>query len=190
MEKAAKKESIELLTAKFTAATNFYLTDASHLSVANVNKLRRLCHKQGIEMRVAKNTLIRKALEATGKQYEGILDVLHGPTSIMFSEGASVPAKVIKEFRKGGKKPILKAAYIDSAIFIGDKSVDELAALKTKQELVGDIIGLLQSPAKNVISALLSGGHKLSGILKTLEGGNTKKTKKGMTDAETPVNDE
>jgi large subunit ribosomal protein L10 len=169
MEKAAKKESIEVLTAKFTAATNFYLTDASHLSVANVNKLRRLCHKQGVEMRVAKNTLIRKALEATGKQYDGILEVLHGPTSIMFSEGASVPAKVIKEFRKGGSKPILKAAYIDSAIFIGDKSVDELAALKTKQELIGDIIGLLQSPAKNVISALLSGGQKLSGILKTLE---------------------
>jgi large subunit ribosomal protein L10 len=169
MEKAAKKESIEVLTAKFNAATNFYLTDASHLSVANVNKLRRLCNKQGVEMRVAKNTLIRKALEATGKQYDGILEVLHGPTSIMFSEAASVPAKVIKEFRKGGSKPILKAAYIDSAIFIGDKSVDELAALKTKQELIGEIIGLLQSPAKNVISALLSGGQKLSGILKTLE---------------------
>src|ERR1044071_4001823 len=169
MEKAAKKEMIEVLTAKFNAATNFYLADASNLTVADVNKLRRLCHKQGVEMRVAKNTLIRKALEATGKKYDGILEVLHGPTSVMFSEGASIPAKVIKEFRKGGERPVLKAAYIDSAIFIGDKSVNELASLKSKEELVGEIIGLLQSPAKNVISALLSGGQKLSGILKTLE---------------------
>jgi large subunit ribosomal protein L10 len=169
MEKAAKKETIEVLTAKFNAATNFYLADASNLTVADVNKLRRLCHKQGVEMRVAKNTLIRKALEATGKQYEGIIEVLHGPTSIMFSEGASVPAKVIKEFRKSGERPVLKAAYIDSAIYIGDKSVIDLATLKSKEELVGEIIGLLQSPAKNVISALLSGGQKLSGILKTLE---------------------
>ncbi|HYV95779.1 MAG TPA: 50S ribosomal protein L10 [Chitinophagales bacterium] len=169
MEKAAKKETIEVLTAKFNAATNFYLADASNLTVADVNKLRRLCHKQGVEMRVAKNTLIRKALEATGKQYEGIIEVLHGPTSIMFSEGASVPAKVIKEFRKAGERPVLKAAYIDSAIYIGDKSVIDLATLKSKEELVGEIIGLLQSPAKNVISALLSGGQKLSGILKTLE---------------------
>jgi len=169
MEKAAKKETIDALTAKFNAATNFYLADASNLTVADVNKLRRLCHKQGVEMRVAKNTLIRKALEATGKQYDGIMEVLHGPTSVMFSEGASIPAKVIKEFRKTSEKPVLKAAYIDSAIFIGDKSVNELASLKSKEELVGEIIGLLQSPAKNVISALLSSGHKLSGILKTLE---------------------
>src|ERR1043165_2608318 len=120
MDKAAKKETIDALTAKFNAATNFYLADASNLTVADVNKLRRLCHKQGVEMRVAKNTLIRKALEATGKQYDGILEVLHGPTSVMFSEGASIPAKVIKEFRKSSEKPVLKAAYIDSAIFIGE----------------------------------------------------------------------
>ncbi len=169
MEKAAKKETIEALTAKFNASTNFYLADSSNLTVEGVNKLRRLCHKHDVEMRVAKNTLIRKALEATGKQYDGIMEVLHGPTSILFSEGASVPAKVIKEFRKTSDKPVLKAAYIDSAIFIGDKSVDELAALKSKNELIGELIGLLQSPAKNVISALLSGGQKLSGILKTLE---------------------
>jgi large subunit ribosomal protein L10 len=169
MEKAAKKETIDELTSLFNGASNFYLADASSLSVANVNKLRRLCHKQGVEMRVAKNTLIRKALEATGKKYDGILEVLHGPTSIMFSEGASIPAKVIKEFRKTSEKPVLKAAYIDTAIYIGDKSIEELASLKTKEELIGEIISLLQSPAKNVISALLSGGQKLSGILKTLE---------------------
>jgi large subunit ribosomal protein L10 len=169
MDKAGKQETITSLTEKFNHATNFYLADTSNLTVDDVNRLRRLCHKQGVEMRVAKNTLIRKALEATGKQYDGIIEALHGPTSIMFSETGSIPAKVIKEFRKANDKPVLKAAYIDSAIFIGDKSVDELAKLKTKQELIGDIIGLLQSPAKNVISALMSGGNKLSGILKSLE---------------------
>jgi len=169
MDRAGKQETIVELTEKFNQATNFYLADTSSLSVDDINRLRRICHKQGVEMRVAKNTLIRKALEATGKQYDGIIEALHGPTSIMFSETGSVPAKVIKEFRKAGDKPVLKAAYIDSAIFIGDKSVDELSKLKTKQELIGEIIGLLQSPAKNVISALLSGGNKLSGILKTLE---------------------
>jgi len=169
MEKQAKKESIDLLTEKFAHAVNFYLADASHLSVADINRLRRMCHKEGIEMRVAKNTLIRKAMEATGKQYDGIYEALHGPTSILFAEIASMPAKVIKEFRKGGEKPVLKAAFIDSAIFVGDKQLDDLSKLKTKQELIGEIIGLLQSPAKNVISALQSGGNKLSGILKTLE---------------------
>jgi large subunit ribosomal protein L10 len=122
-----------------------------------------------VEFKVAKNTLIRKALEAVGGGYNELFDSLHGPTSIMFAETASVPAKVIKEFRKAGDKPLLKAAYIDSSIYIGDKSLDELSKLKTRQELVGDIIGLLQSPAKNVISALMSGGNKLGGILKTLE---------------------
>ena len=169
MDKAAKQETITSLTDRFSKATNFYLTDTSSLSVEAVNRLRRLCHKQGVELRVAKNTLIRKALEATGKPYDGILEVLHGPTSIMFSESGSFPAKVIREFRKSSEKPVLKAAYIDTAIFIGDNAVEDLANLKSKEELVGEIIGLLQSPAKNVISALLSGGQKLGGILKTLE---------------------
>jgi large subunit ribosomal protein L10 len=169
MEKLAKKESIELLTEKFTHAVNFYLADASGLSVADINRLRRLCHREGVEMRVAKNTLIRKALEATGKEYEGIYEALHGPTSILFAETASVPAKLIKEFRKAGERPVFKAAFIDSAIFIGEKTLDDLSKLKSKNELIGEIIGLLQSPAKNVISALQSGGNKLSGILKTLE---------------------
>lgn len=169
MEKQAKKDIIDDLTEKFNQASNFYLADASNLTVADVNKLRRLCHKEGVEMRVAKNTLIRKALEATGRQYDGIVEVLHGHTSIMFAETASVPAKVIKEFRKGGEKPVLKAAYIDSAIFVGDKSLEELSKLKTKNELIGELIGLLQSPARNVISALQSSGSRLSGILKTLE---------------------
>ena len=168
MDRAGKQETIVELTEKFNQATNFYLADTSSLSVDDINRLRRICHKQGVEMRVAKNTLIRKALEATGKQYNGIIEALHGPTSIMFSETGSVPAKVIKEFRKAGDKPVLKAAYIDSAIFIGDKSVDELSKLKTKQELIGEIIGLLQSPAKNVISGL-NAGAKLASLVKALE---------------------
>lgn len=169
MDKATKKESIAELTEKFSSATNFYLADASNLNVAQVNKLRRLCFKEGVEFKVAKNTLIRKALEAVGTGYDELFDSLHGPTSIMFADTASVPAKVIKEFRKTSEKPILKAAYIDSAIFIGDTSLDELSKLKSKQELIGEIIGLLQSPAKRVISALQSGGNKLGGIIKTLE---------------------
>jgi large subunit ribosomal protein L10 len=169
MDKATKKVAIAELTERFSKATNFYLADASHLNVEQINKLRRLCFKQGVEFKVAKNTLIRKALESIGTGYDGLFEALQGPTSVMFSETGSIPAKVIKEFRKAGDKPKLKAAYIDSAIYLGDTSLDELAKLKTKHELIGEIIGLLQSPAKNVIGALQSGGHKLSGILKTLE---------------------
>src|SRR5678810_307838 len=130
MDKATKKESIEQLTKRFSTATNFYLADASHLNVEQVNKLRRLCFKEGVEFKVAKNTLIRKALESIGGGYDGLFDALHGPTSILFAETASVPAKVIKEFRKTSEKPVLKAAYIDSAIFIGDESLNDLANLK------------------------------------------------------------
>lgn len=169
MDKATKKVAIAELTERFSKATNFYLADASNLNVEQINKLRRICFKQGVEFKVAKNTLIRKALESIGTGYDGLFDALHGPTSVMFSETGSIPAKVIKEFRKAGDKPVLKAAYIDSAIYLGDNSLDELSKLKTKHELVGEIIGLLQSPAKNVIGALQSGGQKLSGILKTLE---------------------
>jgi large subunit ribosomal protein L10 len=169
MDKATKKESIEQLTKRFSTATNFYLADASHLNVDQINRLRRLCFKEGVEFKVAKNTLIRKALESIGGGYDDLFEALHGPTSILFAETASVPAKVIKEFRKTSEKPVLKAAYIDSAIFLGDESLNDLAKLKTKQELIGEIIGLLQSPAKNVIGALQSGGNKLGGILKTLE---------------------
>src|SRR5215831_6492731 len=132
MEKTAKKETIDSLTEKFSKATNFYLADASNLTVADVNKLRRLCHKQGVELRVAKNTLIKKALQATGGSYEGLFDALHGPTSIMFCETANTPAKVIKEFRKASEKPILKAAYIDTSVYLGDQSLNDLSNLKSK----------------------------------------------------------
>ncbi len=169
MTKEEKNVTLAELKEEFSTKTTFYLADTSNLSVANINKLRRLCFKAGVQIRVAKNTLIRKALEANNVTDAELLNALHGPTSIWFSEVANAPAKVIKEFRKTNEKPILKAAYIETAIFIGDTQIDSLASLKSKNELIGEIIGLLQSPAKNVVSALKSSGGKLAGILKTLE---------------------
>ncbi len=169
MTKEEKNVTLGELTKEFSTKTTFYLADTSSLTVDDINKLRRLCFKAGVQIRVAKNTLIRKALEANNVVDQELLDTLHGPTSIWFSEVANAPAKVIKDFRKTNEKPILKAAYIDSSVFVGDKQLDALASLKSKNELIGEIIGLLQSPAKNVISALSSSGGKLAGILKTLE---------------------
>jgi len=169
MTKDEKNATLVELTGVFSKSENFYITDTSGLTVENVNKLRRLCFKSGVKMRVAKNTLIRKALEANGVVDVELLKALNGPTSILFSEVANTPGKVIKEFRKTNERPILKAAYIGSAIFIGDKQIDSLASLKSKNELIGEIIGLLQSPAKNVVGALQSGGNKLAGIIKALE---------------------
>jgi len=169
MTKEEKQATLDDLKVVFSKAENFYITDTSGLTVADVNKLRRLCFKAGVKMRVAKNTLIRKALEANGVENSEIVTALNGPTALMFSEVSSTPAKIIKEFRKSSEKPVLKAAWIETAIFVGDKQIDSLASLKTKDELIGEIIGLLQSPAKNVIGALQSGGNKLAGILKTLE---------------------
>ncbi|MEZ4886598.1 MAG: 50S ribosomal protein L10 [Chitinophagales bacterium] len=171
MTKKNKSAVIELLKAKFEELPFFYVADSSTLSVEEVNNLRRLCFERGIEMKVAKNTLIRKALEQVGdneKQYEGLYDALKGPTALFFSDVSNLPAKVIQEFRKTSERPILKGAYIDSSIFMGDDSLDALSKLKSKDELLGEIIGLLQSPAKNVIGALQSGGQKLMGILETL----------------------
>ena len=169
MTKEEKNNILEELKREFAKQTVFYLADTSDLTVADASKLRRLCFKSGVKIRVAKNTLIRKALEANNVVDADLIATLHGPTSILFSEVANAPAKVIKEFRKTSEKPVLKAAYIETAVFIGDKQVDNLASLKSKNELIGEIIGLLQSPAKNVISALQSGGGKIAGILKTLE---------------------
>jgi large subunit ribosomal protein L10 len=169
MNKVDKKAEIDALTEKFAAVNNFYITDPSSLTVESVNKLRRACFKAGVEMRVAKNTLLRIALQNNNKLTPELEATLHGPTAILFCESPNMPAKVIKDFRKAGDKPQLKAAWIDAAIYVGDNQLDTLASLKSKHELIGDIIGLLQSPAKNVIGALQSGGQKLSGILKALE---------------------
>lgn len=168
MKKADKNQIIESLTEQLTAGEIFYLADTSELNVETVNKLRRLCFKRGVSLQVVKNTLLRKAMEQSERDLEALYDVLNGPTAIMFSETGNVPARLIKEFRKTSKKPILKGAYIQEAVFIGDEQLEALSNLKSKEELLGDLIGLLQSPAKNVISALQSGGNTIAGVVKTL----------------------
>lgn len=170
MDKNQKNQEIAELKEKFSNTQYFYLTDSSTLTVEKINKFRRLCFNSGIEYRVSKNTLIRKALEQVGGNYEALYPLLNGPTGIMFTADGAAPAKVLKEFRKDNDKPTLKAAYIDSDVFVGDSQLAVLAALKSKQELLGDIIGLLQSPARNVVSALQgSSAQKIAGLVKALE---------------------
>jgi large subunit ribosomal protein L10 len=169
MRKEEKHEVVLALTETIAEYGNFYITDTANLSVAKVNDIRRKCFESDIKMQVAKNKLIRKAMEASEGDFSEMFDVLKGSSSILFSKSANAPAKLIKQLRKSGDKPVLKAAYIDSAIFIGDNQLDALVNLKSKEELVADIIALLQSPAKNVISGLQSGGNKLAGIVKTLQ---------------------
>ena len=172
MTREEKAVVIEELVQKFSDNSHFYITDASGMSVADTNALRRLCFEKGIEYRVFKNTLIQKALERMDSDYTPFNDaVLKGFSGIMFSaENANAPAKLIKEFRKksGGESPMLKGASIDTDLFIGEENLNTLSELKSKAELIGEIIGLLQSPAKNVISGLQGAGGKLAGILKTL----------------------
>ncbi len=168
MTREEKQEIVLELTEKLSAHNSFYITDTSDLTVAQINKIRRKCFEKGIGFRVAKNTLIRKAMEQTGNDYSELFDVLKGTSAIMFSEVGNAPAKLIKELRKDSPKPILKGASIDMDFYIGDNQIDALVNLKSREELIGDIIGILQSPAKNVISALSSGGGKLAGIVKTL----------------------
>ena len=171
MTKAEKTATIEALKEKFSSTEFFYLTDSSTLTVEEVNKFRGLCYEKGIEMRVIKNTLARKALESLPEEkgYEGLYESLKGPTAVLFTEVANSPAKVLKEFRKTAEKPVLKAAYIDTAVYVGDDQIDSLTKLKSKADLLGEVITLLQSPAKNLISALQSGGATISGLLKALE---------------------
>ena len=168
MTKEEKHELVIALTEQMKEYGNFYITDTSNLTVAKVNDIRRKCFESDIEMKVAKNSLIQKAMEATGGDFTQMYGVLKGSSSILFSKSATAPAKLIKQLRKKSDKPVLKAAYIDSAIFIGDNQIDTLIALKSKEQLIGEIIGLLQSPAKNVVSALQSGGNILAGVVKTL----------------------
>ena len=169
MNKEEKHELVIALTEQMKEYGIFYITDTSNLTVAKVNHIRRQCFESDITMKVAKNSLIKKARDAMGGDFSPIHDVLKGSSSIFFSKSSTAPAKLIKKLRKKGEKPILKAAYIDSAIFIGDNQLDTLINLKSKEQLIGEIIGLLQSPAKNVISALQSGGNILAGVVKTLQ---------------------
>ncbi len=176
MTKEEKGIIVGELREKFAATPYFYVTDTAGLSVADVNQLRRMCFERGIEYRVFKNTLIFKALETTGTDYTSFREkVLKGMSGVMFAGDGKSPAKLIKDFKKAvGKDKIrFKGASIDSALFIGEDQLSVLETLKSKNELIGEIIGLLQSPAKNVISGLQSGGQKLAGILQTLaERGN------------------
>ncbi|NLN24934.1 MAG: 50S ribosomal protein L10 [Bacteroidetes bacterium] len=168
MTREEKSKVIETLTAQLANNNNIYLADISGLDAGSTTNLRRACFKAGVQLSVVKNTLLKKAMENTDKDFGDLPSTLKGNTSIMIAEVGNAPAKVIKEFRKKSDKPLLKGAYIQEAVFIGDNQLDSLVALKSKDELIGEIVGLLQSPAKNVISALKSGGGKLAGILKTL----------------------
>jgi large subunit ribosomal protein L10 len=159
MTKDQKNEVIELLKEKFTQYNNFYITDTEALTVAQVSKLRRTCFDKQVEMKVAKNTLIRKALESLdSEKYAGIYDSLHNVTALMFSENPKEPAMIITSFRKGAnsEKPVLKAAFINGDVYTGNENLKALTQIKTKNELIGEVIGLLQSPAKRVIAALLN----------------------------------
>jgi large subunit ribosomal protein L10 len=168
MKKDEKTQLIASLTEQLKGANSFYLTDTSTLNAATTSRLRRTCFKKNVQLRVVKNSLLQKALEGTGKSFEELYPVLTGPTSIMFCEVANEPAKLIKEFRKAAAKPSLKGAYVEECIYLGDNQLDVLISVKSKFELLGDLIGLLQSPTRNVMSALQSGSNKLSGIVKTL----------------------
>lgn len=168
MKREDKYQIIESLTEKLKGGDVVYLTDTSDLDVETINKLRRLCFRRNVNLQVVKNTLLRKAMEASEKNFEPLYEVLKGSTSIMISDTGNVPARLIKEFRKSSPKPILKGAYVQEAIFIGEEQLETLVNLKSKEELIGDLIGLLQSPARNVISALQSGGTTIAGVLKTL----------------------
>ena len=168
MTREEKSLVIEDLTAQLANNNIIYLADISGLNALSTSNLRRACFKANVKLAVVKNTLLAKAMEASDKEFGELPDVLKGNTSIMMSEVGNAPAKIIKEFRKKSDKPLLKGAFIAEAIYVGDDYLETLVNIKSKEELVGDIIGLLQSPAKNVISALKSSGGKLAGILKTL----------------------
>lgn len=168
MTRKEKSQVIEALTAELAESSNFYLTDLSGLNAGMTSQLRRACFKANVRLSVVKNTLLEKAMEASEKDFGELPSTLKGNTSVMYSETGNAPAKVIKAFRKKSEKPFLKGAYIEEAVYIGDDQLDMLVDIKSKEELIGEIIGLLQSPAKNVVSALQSSGGKLSGIIKTL----------------------
>ena len=168
MTSAEKSQVIEELTAQLADNSNIYLADISGLNASSTSDLRRACFKANVTLSVVKNTLLEKAMDASDKDFGDLSSVLKGNTSVMYSETGNAPAKVIKAFRKKSDKPLLKGAFIEEAIYLGDDQLDALVEIKSREELIGEIITLLQSPAKNVVSALQSGGGKLSGILKTL----------------------
>ncbi len=168
MNKAEKIKVINDLSSSLSESKNLYLTDISGLNASQTSDLRRACYKADIKLSVVKNTMLHRAIETSEKDFGEITSVLKGNTSIMFSESGNGPAKIIKEFRKRNDKPILKAAFIEEAIYIGDNQLDILVAIKSREELIGEILGLLKSPIQNLVSALNAGGNNLHGVLKTL----------------------
>lgn len=170
MTREEKTVAIEELKEELGNSSFFYLTDSSTLTVAKINKFRRMCFEKGITVKVAKNTLIKKALEnePESKGYAALFGSLHGPTTILISSNPKAPAKLLEEFRKTEERPILKAAYIDSSVYIGDDQLATLVKLKSKEEMVGEIIGLLQSPGRRLASQITASGSKVAGIVKAL----------------------
>jgi large subunit ribosomal protein L10 len=168
MRREEKIAIIDSLAVRLKEYNHFYLTDTAELNAADTSALRRKCFENDIRLIVVKNTLLKRALEQSGVNFEELFPVLKGTTSIMFSNAGNVPAKLIKEFRRAHDKPLLKGAYVQESVYVGDNMLDALVSVKTREELIGDIISLLQSPAKNVISALQSGGTKIHGVLETL----------------------
>jgi len=168
MTREEKANVIQDLTSQLGDSPTIYLADISGLNAVQTSNLRRAAFKANVKLSVVKNTLLAKAMEASEKEFGELPGVLKGNTSLMFSEIGNAPAKLIKNFRKKSNRPLLKGAFVEEAIYIGDENLDKLVSIKSKEEMIAEIIGLLQSPAKNVISGLKSGGGKLAGILKTL----------------------
>ena len=168
MTREEKSKVIERLTTELAENTNIYMTDVSGLDASETSKLRRACFKANIKLSVVKNTLLSKAMESSDKDFGNLSEVLVGNTALMYSEVGNSPAKLIKQFRKKSERPLLKGASIEDSVYVGDDQVEFLANIKSREELIGEIVTILQSPAKNVISALQSSGSTISGVLKTL----------------------
>ena len=169
MKSTEKQVIINNLKDQIDSYSHFYLTDISGLNAEDTSNLRRLCFKQEVKLVVAKNTLLRKALESSNKNAEELYDALKGNTSVMFTENGNVPAKLIKDFSKKRKKPVLKAAYVEESIYMGADQLEALIAVKSKNELIGDVVALLQSPMQTLLSQLQSGGNTIHGVLETLK---------------------
>jgi large subunit ribosomal protein L10 len=169
MKREDKGKIIETLAAQIKESSHFYVADIAGLDAAQTTELRRECFRNNIKLVVAKNTLFQKAIEKSGKDIQGFEKILAGPTSVMFTEVSNAPAKLIKEFRRRGEKPILKGAFVEDDVYVGDDQLDSLVAVKSKSELIADVMAMLQTPIRNVIGALQSGGNTITGVLKTLE---------------------
>ena len=169
MKSTEKQVIINNLKDQIDSYSHFYLTDISGLNAEDTSNLRRLCFKQDVKLVVAKNTLLRKALESSAKNAEELYEALKGNTSVMFTENGNVPAKLIKDFSKKYKKPVLKAAYVEESVYLGADQLETLIAVKSKNELIADVVALLQSPMQTLLSQLQSGGNTIHGVLETLK---------------------